>query len=126
MKDGNVTNPVDVKPLDNSYMGWAGSSAFTNIAMTDSTKTLDYYRTIKSNTKYAPHEGFYPDYTNIQDQAQKRINEYRDKIEAPLYRNSLTEEGISMAIDDVRQSGTDTVIAVVQRQLDIWMASKKK
>lgn len=138
IKDGMVTFPEGMDYEKSSYMYWDGYWNFRNIEyerfpevqesenMFNNKKAyMDY---IGTKTQYPRHEGFYPDYTAVQSQADERANAFSRKIDFDL-TNLLaytTSDRMDMIMQELKDNGANIIADVVQRQLTKWREENKK
>lgn len=133
-KDYQSTNGTMTLPEGNkiytSYANWF-KVPFMNLNFMQSSQinntNIDSYRSvIKSKTKYAPHEGFVPNYAKIQDQFNSRVQLVISNILKPLSNGLLYNSNVDSAVKNINDAGTtEPVVTEIQKQLDAWKASKK-
>ena len=112
-----------------SYRYWS-SAPFRNVkyirlSADDKNFAGDYRREylefIDSQTVYAPNTGFYPDYRQqLAEEARKRLNRYQELITFPFADGSFDPGKMDSIIPQLKEAGTDRLIAGLQSQLDGW------
>jgi putative aldouronate transport system substrate-binding protein len=131
LKDGILDLPEGTKHEDNKYLGWSGSTAFRDMKFLHTPRGIegdlqkDYIEFIQNQTRYAPHEGFYPDYTSIQDLARKRAENINSKISGALFNGTFDPSSIDALIEEFKQAGSSRIVEEVQKQLNGWKTKNK-
>lgn len=141
LKGGRIGMPEGMNLSENPYW-WHGldnellNMAFMNVKFNrsaaddpfqskDSTNK-DYAEFLHSYTSYAPHEGFYPDYRNVQDQCNSREQIYQNKIIDAFQRNAYDTNETANIIDELKKAGSDRIVEEIQGQLDKWRTVNNK
>jgi putative aldouronate transport system substrate-binding protein len=116
---------------DRTYMYWDGSWAFGNleympeqIAGSES-ETKSVRQFLDKNSKYAPHNAFYPNYEMVQETANSRLNKFNE-FEREISRGFLTDTSqIDKFIKELDDLGSDNLVTDVQAQLDNSIKARK-
>lgn len=127
LKEGRVAMPEGVTTSKSPYLGWL-NNAFLNLSLQRVPSTYSipdnfydiYLEIINSQTVYAPHEGFFPDYSTIQNECYIRNNIFREKIIKALSNGIYDINQTDNIIEDLKSAGTDKIILEIQRQLGKW------
>ncbi len=127
IQDGRLKIPDHVTFSNSRYSPWAGYTAFLNVEWDrmgkDNSGDLQF---VRNNSQYPRHDGFYPDYSSIQTEADNRKNYIFSKIDGPLTTGSFMRENTEIVIEELKKIGTDRIIEVVQHQVDKWIAENKQ
>ena len=84
-----------------------------------------YEKYISADTIYAPHEGFYANYSNINTEIANRQKLVVEYFELPLLMGNFIEKDLDSQVEKLKQSGTDKIVAELQSQLDKWVNDNK-
>lgn len=128
-----IVIPAEISGTRNPYSGWL-YTAFANInferisndALYPDTFMIDHKKFIEDNTRYAPHEGFYPDYRSIQVDCANRSRMYRNKLSNPITAGTFDINNLETVIDNLKDMGSDRIVVEIQKQLDGWRAWTKQ
>lgn len=86
----------------------------------------DFIEYIETSSEYAPHEGFYPNYKDIQLECNRRIELYDKKISTAIQIGTYDINETDNIIDELEKVGTEMIVSEIQRQLDEWRVINKK
>ncbi|MEN6315118.1 MAG: DUF3502 domain-containing protein [Clostridiaceae bacterium] len=138
LKNNRIDMPEGISISDNPYWwhrltDYLLNFAFMNIHFhrqsVDDTRPDDYYKTLmeyaQSYTSYAPHEGFYPDYSEIRTECVKRMQVYTKRISDSFKRGIFDTSQADSVIEELKNAGTDQIVNEIQRQLDQWRSVNK-
>lgn len=129
LKDGLIFMPEGMEEDKNPYYGWF-SLPFRNANLDREwadeydpvNKSEDITSFLKKYTSYAPHEGFYPDYKDIQALCDTRVQLFGNKIGSRLEHGAFDMEKADSIIEEINKAGTDQIVYEAQKQLDNWKA----
>lgn len=133
LKGERYALPDGVNLNNSPYIGW-NNTAFINInlqrlpvanSLPDSYKK-DHVEFINMKSSYAPSEGFYPNYSKIQDECNSRMNIYKNKITNKLSNATYDISETDNIIMELKNGGTNVVVNEIQKQLDEWLSKQKK
>jgi putative aldouronate transport system substrate-binding protein len=130
LKGERIVIPDEISGTKNPYSGWI-YTAFANInfeRLSDTTPypdtfMLDYKKFIEDNTRYAQHEGFYPDYRSIQADCNTRSQVYQSRLINPITKGTFDINDLDLSIDTLKSFGTGGIVMEIQKQLDAWRAT---
>jgi len=139
LKDNRIDMPEGISISDNPYW-WHEltnnllNAAFMNIRYhrqsVNDTQPYNYYKDYmkytQSHTSYAPHEGFCPDYLNIQADCTKRMQIYSSRISDAFQRGKYNTDQTDIIIEELKNAGAEQIVDEIQRQLDQWRSVNKK
>jgi len=80
---------------------------------------------LNSKAVYAPHSGFSPDYSTIEEALTTRSNLYNKEVAYALYQGNLKYSDIDKIREDLKGAGTDNIVNTLQSQLDTFIINKK-
>lgn len=133
LENNKLTNPKGIESTKNPYKGW-DNNAFLNVKFDRTATELELPDTYSSDllnfvnkyAKYAPHNGFYPDYSGIVNIVNKRATIYADKVIAPFSRCTYNTANTEIIISDLKNAGSQLLVDEVQKQLNKWKVNNKK
>jgi len=139
LKDDQIDVPKGMKIDENPYWWHKLKNEFYNLAFMNinfSRSTVndtpqdsfpnDQKEVFTANAQYAPHEGFYPDYKNVQNESSMRMQLYQDKILNAIQNNTYDTKDTDKIINALNQAGTERIVQEIQEQLDNWRSKNKK
>jgi putative aldouronate transport system substrate-binding protein len=124
------SNPYWWHGFDNELLNYAFMNInFNRLSVYDTVKDnykSDYLQFVKTNTSYAPHEGFYPDYANIKDDCLKRMQLYGLEVKDAFQSGTFDINKTDSIIEDLNGAGTGRIVNEIQKQLNHWRSVNKK
>jgi len=118
-KEEYVTVPDGVDFMQSPYLYWEAGTIFKNITYEHMKGKAEWLKFLEKNTEYAPHGGFYPDHSPVQQSANNRTY-LLNEMDRYLRMDKIDIESVKGTINKLSGSDTDNVVHEVQRQLDIW------
>ncbi|HEY5560984.1 MAG TPA: hypothetical protein VIK72_04365 [Clostridiaceae bacterium] len=82
-------------------------------------------QSLLSKAVYAPHNGFFPYYGDIDAMARARSNLFDQNIYYALYNGTFNYSDIARIREDLKHVGTDNIVSVIQYQLNTFMKGNK-
>lgn len=132
LKDDQYAMPEGMTANENLYFGWTGRNAFRSITLERLPYGFpkfikdDYIEYMGNNTRYAPHEGFYPDYSSVALTAAGRDHDFFYSYDSPIITGQIKLSDIEEAIKESKKSDINELVRVVQEQLSTWIANKDR
>lgn len=132
LKGEQYSPPEGVTMVRSPYLNWQGRVAFKNIeyermpSNAASGEKERYAELMNKSTRYAPHEGFYPDFAPVEKECTNRVNYIIDKIITPLLYGQYEPDDTGTKIRELKNLGTEQIVTEVQKQLDQWRQQNKK
>lgn len=129
IEKGDYIEPPEGTEMDDSFFNWGWKAPFRNIDFERANfpglkeDVRQYYDVITKSTKYAPHIGFYPDYSTINEIATlRRIDNH--SLDTNAYSNNFKPIDAQEYIKRQKDQGIDVMIEEVQRQLDGYINNR--
>lgn len=122
-----ITPPEGVK-MENSFFSWGWKAPFRNMdyervnypGLKEQIK--NYNDVINDKTKYPPHMGFYPNYSEIEGVTSRRMA--FAELDRKIYTGSFEDSDIEEYIKEQKENGIDNIVLQVQQQLDEYLKEK--
>lgn len=130
IEKGDYIEPPEGTETDDSFFNWGWKTPFRNIDFERANfpglkeDTKQYYDVITKSTKYAPHIGFYPDYSTMSEIVTlRRMDNY--SLDRKAYSNIFKPIDVEEYIRQQKSQGIDSLVEEVQKQLDSYINNRE-
>lgn len=129
LKDSQYKLPTNSND-STAYLGWIGRNAFRNLKYERypygyPAQAKEWYtELISMNAKFAPSEGFVPDYNSIP--IKYNSSAFLDDFERPLSSGTFDQNQTDKILERYKNEGVNVFIKSIQDQLDKWMKEGNK